>query len=185
VSHHNRPVLPDLRSARLRPIINSIHGLRPLLVSLRHNHRHWSRGRIASFLLVPRLLIYNKHSALENLRCLSRVLDGTDNGRHEMTNPPQRTQRRRRLPGRLPLRSSDVSTVAGIRGIAKEKKTHLQELGEKALEDPSIDKLVDQRTMAEADKGNVVIDGQLAGWILKDRSDLRIYLAAPEDIRLE
>src|SRR3989475_7083666 len=54
-----------------------------------------------------------------------------------------------------------------------------------ALEDPSIDKLVDERTMAEADKDNVVVDGQLAGWILKDRSDLRIYLTAPEDVRLE
>jgi len=83
------------------------------------------------------------------------------------------------------LRIRHVSAGAVFRRIAKEKKISLEELGEKALEDPSIDKLVDQRTIAEADKGNVVIDGQLAGWILKDRSDLRIYLTAPEDIRLE
>ena len=83
------------------------------------------------------------------------------------------------------LRIRHVSAGTVFRRIAKERKISLEELGEKALEEPSIDKLVDERTIAEADKGNVVVDGQLACWILKDRSDLRIYLTAPEDIRLE
>src|SRR5713101_9678153 len=83
------------------------------------------------------------------------------------------------------LRLRHVSAGAVFRRIAKEKKISLEELGKIALEDPSIDKLVDERTIAEADKGNVVVDGQLAGWVLKDRSDLRIYLTAPEDVRLE
>ena len=61
----------------------------------------------------------------------------------------------------------------------------MEELGEKALQDSSIDKLVDERTKAEAEKGNVVVDGQLAGWILRDKADLRIYLTAPEEVRLE
>jgi cytidylate kinase len=78
-----------------------------------------------------------------------------------------------------------VSAGALFRRIAKEKRISLEELGEKALEDPSIDKLVDERTIAEAEKGSVVVDGQLAGWVLKDRSDLRIYLTAPEEVRLE
>ena len=83
------------------------------------------------------------------------------------------------------LRIRHVSAGALFRRIAKEKRISLEELGEKALEDPSIDKLVDERTIAEAEKGNVVVDGQLSGWVLKDRSDLRIYLTAPEDVRLE
>jgi cytidylate kinase len=83
------------------------------------------------------------------------------------------------------LRIRHVSAGAVFRRIAKEKKISLEDLGEKALEDPYIDKLVDERTIAEAAKDNVVVDGQLAGWILKDRSDLRIYLTAPEDVRLE
>ena len=83
------------------------------------------------------------------------------------------------------LRIRHVSAGALFRRIAKEKKISLEELGKKALEDPSIDKLVDERTIAEAEKGNVVVDGQLAGWILRDRADLRIYLTAPEDVRLE
>jgi CMP/dCMP kinase len=88
-----------------------------------------------------------------------------------------------RLAESLHLRH--ISAGALFRRIAKEKKLSLEELGEKALEDSSIDKLVDERTKAEAEKGNVVVDGQLAGWILKDRADLRIYLTAPENVRLE
>jgi cytidylate kinase len=83
------------------------------------------------------------------------------------------------------LRIRHISAGAVFRRIAKEKKISLEELGKMALEDSSIDKLVDERTIAEADKGNVVVDGQLAGWLLRDRSDLRIYLTAPEDVRLE
>ena len=88
-----------------------------------------------------------------------------------------------RLAGALRIRH--VSAGALFRRIAKERRVSLEELGENALDDPSIDKLVDERTMAEAEKGNLVVDGQLAGWVLKDKSDLRIYLTAPEDVRLE
>lgn len=83
------------------------------------------------------------------------------------------------------LRLRHVSAGALFRRIAKERKLSLEELGEKALQDSSIDRLVDERTKAEAEKGNVVVDGQLAGWILRDKADLRIYLTAPEDVRLE
>src|SRR5882672_12410247 len=83
------------------------------------------------------------------------------------------------------LRIRHVSAGALFRRIAKEKRISLEELGGKALEDPSIDRLVDERTMAEAERGNVVVDGQLAGWVLKEISDLRILLTAPLVVRLE
>lgn len=83
------------------------------------------------------------------------------------------------------LRLRHVSAGALFRRIAKEKQMSLEELGEVALKDPSIDKLVDEKTSAQARKGNVVLDGQLTGWILKDKADLRIYLTAPENVRLE
>lgn len=83
------------------------------------------------------------------------------------------------------LRIRHVSAGALFRRIAKEKRISLEELGDQALEDSSLDKLVDERTIAEAERGNVVVDGQLAGWILKERADLRIYLMAPEVVRLE
>jgi cytidylate kinase len=83
------------------------------------------------------------------------------------------------------LRIRHVSAGVLFRRIAKEQNLSLEELGKKALEDPLIDKLVDDRTVEEAEKGNVVVDGQLAGWVLKDKADLRIYLTAPEPVRLE
>ncbi|HZY94627.1 MAG TPA: AAA family ATPase [Candidatus Bathyarchaeia archaeon] len=83
------------------------------------------------------------------------------------------------------LRTRHVSAGSLFRKIAKERQLSLEELGELALKDPSIDKLVDEKTLAEAEKGNVVLDGQLAGWVLRDKADLRIYLTAHENIRLE
>ncbi len=83
------------------------------------------------------------------------------------------------------LRIRHVSAGVLFRRIAKEQNLSLEELGKKALEDASIDKLVDDRTVEEAEKGDVVVDGQLAGWVLKDTADLRIYLTAPEPVRLE
>ncbi len=71
------------------------------------------------------------------------------------------------------LRIRHVSAGSLFRRIAKEKRISLEDLGKKALEDSSIDKLVDERTIAEADKGNVVVDGQLAGWILNLQTEQR------------
>lgn len=83
------------------------------------------------------------------------------------------------------LRLRHVSAGLLFRKIASEKDHSLEEFGKKALEDSSIDKIVDERTVKEADAGDVVIDGQLAGWVLKDKADLSICLTAPEKIRLE
>ncbi len=83
------------------------------------------------------------------------------------------------------LRVRHVSAGGLFRKIAKERQLSLEELGELALKDPSIDKLVDEKAVAAAEKGNVVLDGQLAGWILREKADLRIYLTAPENVRLE
>src|SRR5215472_3703558 len=83
------------------------------------------------------------------------------------------------------LKLRHVSAGVLFRRVAREKHLTLGELGKIALEDSSIDKLVDEKTVDEAGKGSVVLDGQLTGWILKDRSDLRIYLTAPEHVRLQ
>lgn len=78
-----------------------------------------------------------------------------------------------------------ISAGVLFRRLAREKGLTLEELGKEALDDPVFDKLVDERTVKEAEKGDVVVDGQLAGWILKDKADLRIYLTAPGPVRLE
>ncbi len=83
------------------------------------------------------------------------------------------------------LRLRHVSAGVLFRRIAREKSLSLEVLGSRALENSSIDEVVDERTVKEAEEGNVVVDGQLAGWVLKDRADLRIFLTAPEPVRLE
>lgn len=82
------------------------------------------------------------------------------------------------------LRLRHVSAGLLFRRIAREKHITLEDFGKAALHDPSIDHLIDEQTLKEAEEGEVVIDGQLAGWVLKEKSDLRIYLTAPEGVRL-
>ena len=88
-----------------------------------------------------------------------------------------------KLAGSLGLRH--VSAGLMFRKLADERKISLEKFQELAATDPSIDRLVDERTMAEAERGDVVVDGQLAGWVLKEISDLRVLLTAPLVVRLE
>ncbi len=78
-----------------------------------------------------------------------------------------------------------VSAGLLFRRSAKERHMSLEDFGQLALRDPSIDRLVDEETMNEAEEGDVVVDGQLAGWVLREVADLRICLTAPEMVRLE
>jgi len=82
------------------------------------------------------------------------------------------------------LKLRHVSAGVLFRRIAKDRRVSLEDFGNAALEDPTIDRLIDEETMKEAEQEDVVIDGQLAGWVLKEKSDLRIYLTAPDDVRL-
>jgi cytidylate kinase len=52
-----------------------------------------------------------------------------------------------------------------------------------AAEDDSIDKLIDERTKAEAAKGNVVIDAQLGAWMVKELATVKVLIIAPDDVR--
>ncbi len=88
-----------------------------------------------------------------------------------------------KLAGSLGLRY--VSAGLMFRKLADERRISLEKFQELAAADPSIDRLVDERTMAEAERGDVVVDGQLAGWVLKEISDLRVLLTAPLVVRLE
>src|SRR5437667_8259664 len=78
-----------------------------------------------------------------------------------------------------------VSAGMLFRKLADERRISLERFQEMAAADPSIDRLVDERTMQEAERGDLVMDGQLAGWVLKEISDLRVLLTAPLVVRLE
>uniref|UniRef100_A0A7J3PKR9 Cytidylate kinase n=1 Tax=Staphylothermus marinus TaxID=2280 RepID=A0A7J3PKR9_STAMA len=68
--------------------------------------------------------------------------------------------------------------IASMRGVS------IEELSIIAEKDPSIDLEIDKRSYEEALKGNVVLDGHLTAWIVKDIADFKIYLTAPLLIRV-
>jgi len=77
-------------------------------------------------------------------------------------------------------------TSAGqlFRDLARDKGITLEELSKQAAKSPETDRLIDERSAAEAAKGDVVIEGQLAAWMAKDLAHVRVYLTAPEDVRI-
>ena len=72
-----------------------------------------------------------------------------------------------------------------FRELAKERKMSLEEFSAIAARDPAIDKIIDERTKAEAQKGGVVIDAQLGAWMVKDLANLKLLLTAPDNIRFK
>jgi cytidylate kinase len=82
------------------------------------------------------------------------------------------------------LRLRYVSAGLLFRDLAREKRISLEKLSKQAAKAPEIDNLIDERSAAEAAKGNVVIEGQLAAWMAKDLAQVRIYLNAPDEVRI-
>ncbi|NHW44647.1 MAG: AAA family ATPase [Candidatus Verstraetearchaeota archaeon] len=76
-----------------------------------------------------------------------------------------------------------VSSGSLFRQLAIERGVSLVELHKLAEKDFGIDRIVDGRAVEEAKKGDVVVEGHLAGWVLRDFSDLRIFFTAPLEVR--
>lgn len=70
-----------------------------------------------------------------------------------------------------------------FRKIAKEKQMSLEDFSKLAADDPTVDKMIDERTQAEAKKGGVVIDAQLGAWMVKDLADVKVLMTASEEVR--
>jgi cytidylate kinase len=77
-----------------------------------------------------------------------------------------------------------VSAGQLFRDLAKEKSVSLEELSKQAASSPDIDRMIDERSAVEAEKGDAVIEGQLAAWMAKDLAAVRIYLKAPDEERI-
>ena len=73
---------------------------------------------------------------------------------------------------------------AGIlfRQIAAEKKISISELTQMAARNDKIDQLIDERTRMEAERGNVIIDGLLAGWIALKYVNIKQHNCCPVKI---
>ncbi len=87
----------------------------------------------------------------------------------------------RELARRLNYRFVSIGEL--FRRVASQRGVSLLELHRIAETDFSIDRAVDEEAIREARRGNVVIEGHLAAWILRDIADVRIYLKADIGVR--
>lgn len=78
-----------------------------------------------------------------------------------------------------------ISAGELFRKIAEEKEISMKELTRFAEKNKDVDSLIDERSKKEAEKGSVIIDGSLAGWMAKSYADIKIYLNSPVDVRIK
>ncbi|AGB32026.1 cytidylate kinase [Natrinema pellirubrum DSM 15624] len=83
-----------------------------------------------------------------------------------------------------------VSGGEVFRELAEDRDMSLNQLIAKADESDEIDRALDQRLQQIAEKWGMsnkpfILESRLAGWIAGDRADLRLWLDAPEAVRLD
>jgi cytidylate kinase len=78
-----------------------------------------------------------------------------------------------------------ISAGELFRELARKQNMSLSAMSGAAAEDPAIDHMLEERTMNEARKGDVVIDAQLAAWVAKDLADAKVLLTAPDNVRFK
>ncbi|WFO75821.1 AAA family ATPase [Desulfurococcaceae archaeon MEX13E-LK6-19] len=94
-----------------------------------------------------------------------------------------KTTQAKMIAEKLGLRYHSAGSI--FRAIAKERGMSLEELSILAARDPSIDIEIDRKSYEEAIKGNVVLDGHLTAWIVKDVADIKILVTAPLKVRVK
>jgi len=77
-----------------------------------------------------------------------------------------------------------------FRDLAADRGLSVQQLIAKAEEDDQIDRALDQRLRRIAEQWGAankpfILESRLAGWLAGNRADLRIWLDAPEEVRIE
>jgi len=77
------------------------------------------------------------------------------------------------------------STGQAFRDLAKENNMSLEEYTNYVENHPDIDKDLDNKVVNMAKKGNIIIDSQLSGHILKFIADFRIHLTCPLKLRVK
>ncbi|MFX1400057.1 MAG: (d)CMP kinase [Promethearchaeota archaeon] len=77
------------------------------------------------------------------------------------------------------------STGEAFRELANEKNMTLKEFTKYVENNPNIDLVLDKKLIEIAKNGDIVIESQLSGFLLKDIADYSIYLICPIDIRVK
>jgi cytidylate kinase len=79
-----------------------------------------------------------------------------------------------------------VSGGDTFREMAADRGLSAVELNEQAEDDDQIDRDLDRRLHEVAvERDDVVLESRLAGWLAGDHADMRIWLDAPLDVRVE
>ncbi len=76
---------------------------------------------------------------------------------------------------------------AGIifRKMAQDRGLTLEEFSKFAEGNEEIDRELDATLAREAERGELVLDGQLAAWMAGENADFKILLTAPDDVRIK
>lgn len=77
-----------------------------------------------------------------------------------------------------------LSAGAMFRQVAKEKGVTLSALTDLSEIDATIDQKIDGYIKEQAKQGNIVADGRLTGFMLRELADLKIYVTAPLPVRI-
>jgi cytidylate kinase len=77
------------------------------------------------------------------------------------------------------------STGQAFRDLAKENNMSLEEFSNFVEKHPDIDKELDNRVLKMAKEGDIIIDSQLSGYLLKSIADFKIHLTCPLKIRVK
>lgn len=76
-----------------------------------------------------------------------------------------------------------VSSGQLFREMARKYGMELMEFHRYAEKHPEVDKAVDSMALEMAKRGNVVLEGHLAAWVVRPYSDICIYLKATREMR--
>ncbi|MFX1453692.1 MAG: (d)CMP kinase [Promethearchaeota archaeon] len=77
------------------------------------------------------------------------------------------------------------STGQAFRDIAKEMNMTLEEFTIYAEKNSEIDEKLDNKILDIAQNGNIVIDSQLSGYLLKSIADFKVLLTCPLETRIK
>jgi len=83
------------------------------------------------------------------------------------------------------LKINYYSTGQIFRDLAAEMNMTLKEFTKYVEENPEIDEKLDNRIVEIAQKGNIIIDSQLSGHILKTIANFKILLTCPLETRVK
>ena len=83
------------------------------------------------------------------------------------------------------LKLGYYSTGNAFRDLAEKMNMTLEEFSEYVEKNPDIDNQLDTTIINVAEKGNIVVESQLSGYLLDEIADFKILLICPVEIRVK